>query len=315
MASTASPEYVPAALGDVSDPLEDIPTPPRDTHDSPEDFPTPPRDTQSPSEDILDPPTDAPHPAGEAPTPPSTSKRRIKRLSRDQRISIQTLRNVGWTYARIATEYKLTHRAVQYACTHPPTPSKRSGRPTLLSEEQADTLVAFLTASEQNRRYPYKILPALLGFECSETTIRHVLRKRGFKRYPGPNKPPISETNRQERLVWATEHLGWTKEQWNHILWSGETWISEGPHQKISVTKQRKRPSEPTQLTEKPPTKTGLTFWSCFAGSEKGPHLFWEKEWGPVTKDTYQEHITPLVDGWLRYVCFPILKTISNRIE
>ena len=41
-------------------------------------------------------------------------------------------------------------------------------------------------------------------------------------------------------------------------------------------------------------------FWACFSGSKKGPCLFWEKDWGTITKESYCERIVPLVHGWMR---------------
>jgi hypothetical protein len=42
-------------------------------------------------------------------------------------------------------------------------------------------------------------------------------------------------------------------------------------------------------------------FWGCFSGaSGKGPGIFWEKEWGTINEDTYQEHTIPIIDGWIR---------------
>ncbi|CAD6185812.1 unnamed protein product [Caenorhabditis auriculariae] len=36
-------------------------------------------------------------------------------------------------------------------------------------------------------------------------------------------KPLISEKNRAGRVTWAKEHLNWTRQDWNKILWSDET--------------------------------------------------------------------------------------------
>jgi len=41
-------------------------------------------------------------------------------------------------------------------------------------------------------------------------------------------------------------------------------------------------------------------FWACFSGITKGPHLFWEKEWGSINKESYCQHVIPLVHGWCR---------------
>jgi len=42
-------------------------------------------------------------------------------------------------------------------------------------------------------------------------------------------------------------------------------------------------------------------FWGCFSGKYgKGPGLFWEKDWGTITAESYQAHTIPVVDGWMR---------------
>jgi DDE superfamily endonuclease len=38
----------------------------------------------------------------------------------------------------------------------------------------------------------------------------------------------------------------------------------------------------------------------CFHGRTKGPSVFWEKEWGSISEETYRARIVPIVDGWLR---------------
>ena len=38
-------------------------------------------------------------------------------------------------------------------------------------------------------------------------------------------------------------------------------------------------------------------FWRSFAGLEKGPRLFWEKEWGNVDSEGYCQRIVPLIHG------------------
>lgn len=38
-------------------------------------------------------------------------------------------------------------------------------------------------------------------------------------------------------------------------------------------------------------------FWGSFYGTEKGPCLFWEKEWGSIDSDSYTARIVPLIHG------------------
>ena len=40
-------------------------------------------------------------------------------------------------------------------------------------------------------------------------------------------------------------------------------------------------------------------FRGSFSGNEKGPFLFWEKEWGSITAGKYCQRIVPLIDGTL----------------
>ena len=38
-------------------------------------------------------------------------------------------------------------------------------------------------------------------------------------------------------------------------------------------------------------------FWGSFAGIEEGPCLFWEKEWGSISSESYSQRIVLLIDG------------------
>jgi len=40
-------------------------------------------------------------------------------------------------------------------------------------------------------------------------------------------------------------------------------------------------------------------FWGCFAGHNKGPSVFWEKDWGSITGESYRQHTVPVIAGWV----------------
>ena len=96
-------------------------------------------------------------------SPPSTpkSKRHTPMLTRDQRIQIQTLRGIGWSYrdiARhlIASGVLCTERQVQWAETHRLTPQKnRSGSKAVLDTPTRLRIVEFVTSSQRARRISY----------------------------------------------------------------------------------------------------------------------------------------------------------------
>ncbi|QSZ32796.1 hypothetical protein DSL72_002375 [Monilinia vaccinii-corymbosi] len=257
----------------------------------------------------LSPPSPLPSPPSPPPPPlpvePSTPTR--AEMTRDQRIEARTLHRIGWKFQRIRRFFldkgiDLSYRQIAYACTTCATPKKRSGRPPLLTTSQIDSLIEFITALKDNRRMPYWKVIITLGWEgISECAVRAGLRRVGYKRYVALRKFPISEKNRKLRVQFALEHLDWTDEQWDAILWSDETWVTVGSHRKTYVTRRVDEAMDPTCVLERERKKRGWMFWGCFSGkAEKGPGIFWEKEWGTIIAQSYQEYTVPIIDGWMR---------------
>ena len=91
--------------------------------------------------------------------PPKTPFKQIE-ISRDLRLQAQTLKEIGWKYAKIAEFLKITIRQVQYACSHRPTPQKiRSGRNATIDDNSRQILVEFVCASRENRQLSYWQIP------------------------------------------------------------------------------------------------------------------------------------------------------------
>jgi transposase len=230
---------------------------------------------------------------------PSTPKR--SQLTRDQRIQVQTLSGVGWDAERIAKHLKITTRQVRYATSHQLTPQNRkSGPKPVINTPCRDRLVRFIQSSKETRRMQYEEVATRLGWNVSGRAIRRALKKEGFSRHIARRKPPISEANRVARLQWAREHIDWTREQWETILWTDETWVLPGKHTRIWVTRAAGEEWDPTCIIEKIPRKQGWMFWGSFHGGIKGPGVFWEKDWGTINQTTYRERIVPVIHGWIR---------------
>jgi hypothetical protein len=228
-------------------------------------------------------------------------------MTRDQRLQARTLHAVGWQATAIQKFFKdrgekLTYRQVYYACKTRPTPKKRTGRPPIISTTQIEELIAFISLSKINRRMAYWRVATELGWEgVSESAIRSALRRVGYRRYVALHKPPISEKNRQLRLEFALQHKDWTDEQWDAILWSDETWVTPGSHRKTYVTRKADEALNPTCIVEKERKKKGWMFWGCFSGKAgKGPGIFWEKDWGTINAESYQQYTVPVIHGWMR---------------
>jgi hypothetical protein len=42
-------------------------------------------------------------------------------------------------------------------------------------------------------------------------------------------------------------------------------------------------------------------FWGCISGKYgKGLGIFWEKSWGPITKESYSQHIIPQLAEYMK---------------
>lgn len=79
----------------------------------------------------------------------------------------------------------------------PPVVKKKPGRRPLLSDEEEQELIAFVTASKQHRRMTYSYLAKEVFYSrFGKWAIRSALVRNGFKRYVATKKPFILETNR-----------------------------------------------------------------------------------------------------------------------
>ncbi len=182
-----------------------------------------------------------------------------------------------------------------------PTIGRKSGRPRILTTDQQEELVEFIKASKKNRRMTFLQLSLVLFTgNFGEYVIRYTLRTLGYKRYVAYRKPPISEKNRCLRLQFAKDHESWTVDQWRQVLWTDETWVTGGRHRKTYVTRLPGEELDDTCIMERLQHPHGWMFWGCFSGYGKGPGIFWEKDWGKINADTYQQHTVPIIHGWIQ---------------
>ena len=232
-------------------------------------------------------------------------------LTRDQRIQIITLREAGFKYEQIRAYFlkkdppiDISFRQIQYAINQGrPTPQKKGhvGRHLSLSEEQVDELEIFVCSSRTNRFLSYFQLSngPFCHWEVSQDIIRKALKRRGYSRCLARQKPPLSDVNQRKRLAFALEHEHWTIQDWSAILWTDETWVTGGRHRRQWVTRKAGEELHPDCLLQKIPRRRGWMFWGSFAGGEKGPCVFWEKQWGSIGQVSYSERIIPVIQSWI----------------
>ncbi|KAI0994665.1 hypothetical protein K3495_g13516 [Podosphaera aphanis] len=131
----------------------------------------------------------------------------------------------------------------------------------------------------------------------SERVLHNELRNRGYVRHPALKKPPLSEVNKRKRLEWAEAHKDWSDEDWMNVLWTDETWVTGGQHNRYWITRMIGEELNVDCVVDKLRKSLGWMFWGSFTGKKEGPCLFWEKEWGSITSDSYCQRIVTLIDG------------------
>ena len=124
-----------------------------------------------------------------APAPIGLVDRLLHEMTRDQRLQARTLQAIGWKYTEIYKFFydkneKISYRQIYYACKTRTTPQKRSGRPPILTTNQVEELIDFISLSKINRRMAYWRVAVELGWEgVKESAIRSALRRAGYKVY------------------------------------------------------------------------------------------------------------------------------------
>jgi hypothetical protein len=222
--------------------------------------------------------------------------------TRDIRLKVQTLYlQAGWSKDDIALQLNLTPAQVQYAIRHRVTPQKaRSGRRPLLGPAERKRLVEWVCTSAKNRRTPWKDIPEILGFNCHVYAIETAFKLEGFARRTALKKPVLTQAHKAVRLQWALQHIHWTPEQWDQILWTDETWVQPGRHKKVKVTRRVGEVLHPDCLEPKIQRKIGWMFWGSISGLQgKGPGILWEKDWGTISSTSYCQHIVPVLTPYI----------------
>ncbi|KAI1003515.1 hypothetical protein K3495_g4695 [Podosphaera aphanis] len=90
------------------------------------------------------------------------------------------------------------------------------------------------------------------------------MSRRGYARRIAASKPPLSAENKRKRLEFATEHLHWNKEDWMRVLWTDETWVTDGRHSSIWITRKVDENFDATCVISNFRKKIGWMFWGSF---------------------------------------------------
>ncbi|KAK3368195.1 hypothetical protein B0H63DRAFT_487973 [Podospora didyma] len=143
------------------------------------------------------------------PTTPIKTRPKAPELTRDERIGVQTLRNLaGLTYLEIARRTGYTYRRVQRACAGPLTPQKARKRKGWITTPEKARLKDWLEAERrQSPKLPPMCqmrnhLPEHIGLSSyGERALARAVRDLGYHRSQpcGPKAPMLSVPSTQSQ--------------------------------------------------------------------------------------------------------------------
>ena len=236
--------------------------------------------------------------------PGPTPRIRRTQLTRDQRCEIQALRKyTDFSLATIANRTGYSKNQVQYACSHPLTPRKeyKDHRKKYIRTPDRERLNAFLRESRENRFIPYDSFRFYIdNFDYGYSAIKAAMQILGYSRRLQVRRIYRTQANKDRRVRWAEDMLARfpTPESWETVGFSDETWAVNDPQWKQWVTIHTTEDPEDFALLRRRPN--GWMFLGQFAGRHKGPAFVWEKEYGGITSQKYQQHILPLAEQFYR---------------
>lgn len=100
---------------------------------------------------------------------------------------------------------------------------ERSGRPRATTEEEDRLITAAIVAD------PFQSAEDIreaLSLTVSSETVRRRLSELGLQSFVAAQKPCLSDSQLQERLMFATAMKDWTTEKWGDVIFSDESTFS-----------------------------------------------------------------------------------------
>lgn len=122
----------------------------------------------------------------------------------------------------------------------------------------------------RNRRMFATEIKTDLGLEVSTRTIRNRLHEFGLKSYWSAKKPFINAINRQKRVAWVKEHLNWTPEQWDSVLWSDESPFMLRFAGRVRVWRFHNERYSPDTTVATVKHDKKINVWGCFSTAGVG---------------------------------------------
>ena len=197
-----------------------------------------------------------------------------KHLSMEEKIAIIQLQANGLKLSEISRKLRRAYSSVHdffRRWIEEKTFESASGRGRKRkTTERQDRFI--LTLVKRNR---FITIPEILEYECLSNvcanTISSRIKESGeFNSYWACRKPFISKKNRIHRVQWAKEHLNWTKEQRNRVLWTDESPFVLRYNGKVRVWRMHNERYDPRCIRGTVKHDKKINVWGAFAANGVG---------------------------------------------
>ena len=144
---------------------------------------------------------------------------------------------------------------------------KAGGRPPVLSPEEISSMVLHV---EIEPRLSARDVRRDLCLNASIKTITRRLRKSGIRRCVARLVPHLTSSHKALRLQWASEHVGWTHEDWQKIVFTDEKTLQNNENGKPRLWPKVGERLNPDNLVEIPGRRWKLNLFGWMTASGLG---------------------------------------------
>lgn len=134
----------------------------------------------------------------------------------------------------------------------------------------------------------------------SVDTVRKRLKERGMRCRIPARKPALKDQHIQKRLSFARDHMGWSVEDWERVVFSDEKIFrasSGGPLRVYRPSTSRRFDRPYVALSENPSGRFTICVWMAFGKNFRCMHRVEQKT---LESKYYTEKILPLVEEHVR---------------
>jgi hypothetical protein len=117
-----------------------------------------------------------------------------------------------------------------------------------------------------------KEIAPMLSLNVSTRTVMRALKKEDLTQRVRRIKPMPTEEQKRKRLEWCEAHRNWKVDDWKKVIWSDETSIQTGGHQKRKIFMRKSEQYHDSCVgTSFKSGRQSVMFWGAFTRDILGP--------------------------------------------